>query len=340
MYRQSHRRWGHFALCLSLVYACTSRKISAGPAQVAARGPSDIPLSFPSNEQSIETLEGNITALTLLPKHVMMLVKDRPLLIATAFPRTVSPTARLEARFADSKRLDLPLTAAGLDSVGWSAMSPRDEHLLLLNGSDLSLAYLDIAKKPLLISKHTLIFDLLRPGPDRGGEAPSVEIAGLRTKFRRTLEANPGVKIVGMAAIPAAWQATDTYVLATRLPGFPLLTMRCDPDNPSQCQLSRACPLRGHAPAPTAVAGIATHPSKRLILIGDKDQHHVLAYHFQACLEVRHSHTLALPTKVKVLTNLHIDQSENLWLSTEQPDDYYNASVYWWKKDQWLTNLN
>jgi hypothetical protein len=44
---------------------------------------------------------------------------------------------------------------------------------------------------------------------------------------------------------------------------------------------------------------------------------------------------LALPSKLKRLSGLAIDKDDRLWLTTETPDDYSNASVFAWDAKDW-----
>ena len=44
---------------------------------------------------------------------------------------------------------------------------------------------------------------------------------------------------------------------------------------------------------------------------------------------------MALPKRINPIRGVSIDDEDNLWISTEKPDNYRNASVYKWLAQDW-----
>jgi hypothetical protein len=232
--------------------------------------------------------------------------------------------------------------------VGVDAGANGGKSLLLLDGNNFILFQSDPANWKEVL-RRTVAWDRALPPRDRGGEATTPETAEMRALLLKQWKGTAGQKIAGMAVLPASWDAgsakSRVYAVATRVAGFPLLLMECDLEDPSSCKVTRACPLgqgeagsAGGAPLPGSVAGVAVDtasPKERRLLVGDKDAHRIVAYHFASCLGSRRVATYALPPKLKELTNVTTDADGGLWVTTRAADDYLNASVYWWPKGEW-----
>lgn len=213
----------------------------------------------------------------------------------------------------------------------------RKDHYLIFNGSENEVYFYSPQNQ--LISKHTIPYDLIRPARDRGGEAPDWEIADLRSQFKKNFSQRGLDKFTGIAPVPKKWlnSAKDLYFVASRIRDFPILMLACNPDNPSQCSFHRACVVEGARFNNALIAGIATIEKSRLLLLGREDSHAIDVFRFHSCMHITKITTLGLSKKLKKLSNIFVDDKQRLWLSTLQADDYFNASIFSWSKDSWIT---
>jgi hypothetical protein len=141
-------------------------------------------------------------------------------------------------------------------------------------------------------------------------------------------------KFVGVTAVPDKWKesADFEYFVATRVPGFPLLTMSCTRDDASRCRIRRACFVEGlKLSSVDDIVGVGVYEPKRLILLGDRKLHGAHVLKFNSCLDVRKSDEIKLPKRVFEISNIHVDGNGRLWVTTIRPDDYFNATTFYWE---------
>jgi hypothetical protein len=186
-----------------------------------------------------------------------------------------------------------------------------------------------------------LVLDLIRPPADDRGPPIWQEVASLRQRFAAALKANQDNPEIfsDVAILPQKWRASfggSQLLVASRLPGFPLVTLQCRSQGAGYCQFHRQCFLSPKdSLAAVDTAGIAVSAARKQILIGDYKRHRILVYRLGSCFHLPHVTTIRLPKKIGPLTALHVDQDDRLWVTTKDPDPYRNASVYVWLPADW-----
>lgn len=325
-------------------------------------------LPFPPEAHSLETLERSVTAvyagadrLLVLPfrKNFGLFVPFRAAELhaksasasAHAKGQVSSPITRASVfgQLTDGQRLpiladqDLAPDWRGVDEILPEA---TDAHLhpaaklLLVGGEDFMLVEAD-ASTLKEITRRVVPRDLIKPARDPRGEPTAPVIASLRRSFSKAWGATPGIRVAGLARIPISWKLGHDkrrYLAALRVPKYPLVMVECDLVEPSSCLIARHCNLEGAAdlePISISGIGLSQQDGKRLAVIGDARQHRLHIFNFQSCYHVPRIATLKLPARLRPPTNIHVDQSNGLWITTRRPDDYLNASLYFWPRDAW-----
>lgn len=187
---------------------------------------------------------------------------------------------------------------------------------------------------------QTMVIDKIRPFPDPRGEPTRHEVAITRDKFIKGFRLRIDREIVGagMARVPVQWPSAGShpFLMATRIPGFPLVTVRCPKDHPGYCEVDRQCFLAGGPNLDkTELAGLGLSQKGRRIILGDAKGHRLLIYRFQSCYHVPFEREITLPKEVKEIRNVMIDSDDRIWLSTRFSDDFHNASVFVWEASAW-----
>jgi hypothetical protein len=276
-----------------------------------------------------------VTGLGVFNSRLLILPSRNPGVVIDASFQA-GKTTRLETfgPLSSQQRRTVAKDPADWDLVGADLLASR---LLLLEGITSTLIEAEPNSGKELL-RRTVPWDLIKPPADRGGEATQPETAALRQAFKRAWLATTGLHIVGMARMPAAWQPGTKvhYLLATRVKGFPLVQMGCDAAEPSSCMIERQCHLEGAGDLQTDdITGLGIVAAERLVIVGERRQKRLASFHYTSCYHVPRVATYALPAQLKTLTNVTVDASGRLWLTTAQPDDYLNASVYFWSKGSW-----
>jgi hypothetical protein len=188
------------------------------------------------------------------------------------------------------------------------------------------------------IIRRPIQWDTIRPPRDRGGEGTTQETTQFRANFKKDLNATKGLKASGLAAIPETWlkNGKKNYFMLSRLEKFPLLLLECDQQTPSQCVVTRGCNVEKKFKTKVSdLRGIGISEAKKQIIVGDPVAKQLHAFKFNSCYSIQHTISQALPQKIKTLSNLFVDTDERLFITTEDPDDFLNASLYFWNQGQW-----
>ncbi len=181
-----------------------------------------------------------------------------------------------------------------------------------------------------------LILDLIRPPSDPRGEPTRSEVADLRRSFVKSFAKvlqDPEI-IGGIAPIPPFWKDRDgsQFLLLLRVPGTPLLTVRCQGKNRGNCQAVRACFVHGlPSNLVEELSGLAVDPLRKEILIGSPGEQRILRFKAPSCYHIAHGkdeNDLGLPEELKDLSSLFIDSDRNLWLTVLRPDIYKSGSLF------------
>mgnify|MGYP005663161293 FL=1 len=169
--------------------------------------------------------------------------------------------------------------------------------------------------------------------------ASSFEITQLRKKFYKRMKQTKGIVFSGWAM----WKKQKTkrqFIVATHIKKFPILQMSCSLEKPSSCQIERKCNTsfpKGFDRA--SIRGIIYSKAANEFLIGDTKSHRILRFSAGSCWRFSYKGSIELPKKIEGLNNIFLDEDENLWVATNKPDNYYNASVYFWKPEQWSPGI-
>lgn len=230
-----------------------------------------------------------------------------------------------------SKRIDIK---PQFQQEGWRGVHVLEHFVLFFDGK--SLGVLEAKKEKMVpIIRRSIAQDLIKPPADRGGEAPEFETIALRKKFNKNFRLATTMPFSGWTY----WRQTKTrqqYLVSSRVPGFPLMQLDCDLSEGSSCLLARQCwlPLPKGVDA-QGISGLTYVKKNKLLMIGDAKKHRLLKFKVNSCGSIRYLGELPLPAKVNLLTNLFVDEDENLWVTTFKPDNYHNASLYFWPKADW-----
>lgn len=223
----------------------------------------------------------------------------------------------------------------------WSGFFPIHNGMtMLLDGLNLAVASFEPERKWALVSHRNIVLDLFRPASDSRGEPTRVETNAARKKLTAELKPLRGIKnvISGVVELPTAWAGGKerSFLLLTRMPSFPLVTMRCEMADSTQCQVQRACFAQGlNGKENDARQGLAISEKRKWLVIGNRQKQSLQVFHYQDCFHVSLAREIELPEQIRGLRSIYIDHDDNLWLSTEGPDDFRNASVYMWAAKDW-----
>ncbi|MBI2601517.1 MAG: hypothetical protein HYW48_00525 [Deltaproteobacteria bacterium] len=287
-------------------------------------------IPFPDRANSIETIEQSIRSLMLLDDRLFAF-PDRDYFV-TVPVREVGTTR--EARFGtlvQQKRVPGPLEAYLL---GNSFPIPNGHSFLLFDGDAVEMTGVNETFQ--LVARRSIVVDLLTPPKDRGGAAPWTETVQLRKRFLTVFLKSGGLKFGGAARVPETWWKAEglRVFLAGRWDSFPLFSLLCDKDYPTQCSLEHACFVDGLGSAGN-VRGLAVREDLRLILLGNEVNNVISVVKFNSCFDSMTVGKISLPSQLKKMTDIFVDEKNRLWVSTLQPDDYNNASVFVWDAKDW-----
>ena len=214
----------------------------------------------------------------------------------------------------------------------WLARAPFDKGHLLLD-SHFKIAAFD--KEGVAIAKRDIVLDRLKPPADTRGEPTSKEIAAYRLRLKKAYEKAMSMDkdslTTGFVRRAARLKDSDgaQFLMATRLPGFRLVTVKCLKTDLSACEVKRACYFSGGSQLKAEdVTGIAYSKKRNLVLLGDKKYQRILVFRYDSCHHVQYLGVVHLPEQLKEMRNIFVDEKDVLWVSTKEKDPYLNASVY------------
>ncbi|WP_141735798.1 hypothetical protein [Oligoflexus tunisiensis] len=189
-----------------------------------------------------------------------------------------------------------------------------------------------------------IILDLAKPPRDPRGEPTRSEVAELRRGFTRAfsrVQQDNNELFGGLAPIPSFWKDRDgsQFLMLLRVPGTPLMTVRCQGRNMDKCQAMRACFIHGlPSHLVEELYGLAVDPVRKELLIGNPGERRIMRFKAPSCYHIAHLRTrddIGLPEQLKDLSSLFIDADRNLWLTTLRPDLYKSASLFRFDASVW-----
>ncbi|MFW7379523.1 MAG: hypothetical protein ACOH5I_11990 [Oligoflexus sp.] len=222
----------------------------------------------------------------------------------------------------------------------WRGIIRLDEYLMVFDPYRRRFLTFNAEKKEWGVARD-LVLDLLSPPADRRGLPPQRETQNLRARFLQSYKkmAKQPEIFTDVAVLPESWRkhiGNSQMIVASRIPGFSIIGMKCDLGGMGYCQFQQSCFVEPesklHAPGLT---GVAVSEKRKQILVGDFIKQEINIFHFETCYHIRYLHTLRLPPQLKAITAIDVDAEDNLWISTEEPDPYKNASVYRWSAKNW-----
>src|SRR5690606_13851066 len=103
----------------------------------------------------------------------------------------------------------------------------------------------------------------------------------------------------------------------------------------ASCIVKEACFADKFPAHHATTSGLAYSAKRNLLVVGDFAERRLLFFRPHSCFHLQYLRSEPIPQKIKKLTSIYIDHEDMLWLSSDQPDDYHNGSVYVWAKDKW-----
>lgn len=300
----------------------------------SSREPSRTMLVAPTESTSLETLSRGARGMMLHENKLWVIPKNHTHATLANF----DPRGQTRDKvFGTFESLQKPMLMNERDKDLWVHLRRTEAgNYLAFDGRNFAWIEMDPDQKEIL--RRSVAWDLVRPPRDRGGEATQGEIREFRRRFSLNWQTTLGHKASGVAKAVDRWVGAgkkNTFLVSLRVREFPLVLMECDPNDPSQCQLTRGCFVEGTPIEPSALTGIAVSHHRNLVLMGDSRGGVIRGYRFHSCFHVTHEKTWVLPATLKKLSNISVDEDDRLWVSTEDPDDYLNGSVFYWNRDLW-----
>ena len=291
-------------------------------------------LSEPILPQSLETIERQVYAVGRTASG-LMIAPDRENFVITT-PFTASGTSRelTFGKILDSKRVPIGDKS---ELYEWRSFFALENRVLAFEGRLLLLVELDGTTLAEII-RRPIQWDTVRPPRDRGGEATTLETSQFRAAFKKAMNSMKGLKSSGIAPIPKSWinNGKNNYLMLSRLERFPLLLLECDEQTPSSCVVTRGCNVEKKFKTKVDdLRGIGISAERKEIVVGDPIAKQIHAFIFNSCYSIQHTASRALPKKIKTLSSLMVDSEERLFITTDTPDDYLNASLYFWNNAEW-----
>jgi hypothetical protein len=220
---------------------------------------------------------------------------------------------------------------------------PLGPHWFFLDSGSRQLAIWHQERK-IWLRPADVILDLVRPPRDPRGEPTRSEVAELRRGFTRAfskVQQDNNELFGGLAALPTFWKDRDgsQFLMLLRVPGTPLMTIRCHGRNMNSCQAMRACFVHGlPSHLVEELYGLAVDPVRKELLIGSPGERRIMRFKAPSCYHIAHlkdRDDIGLPEQLKDLGNLFIDAQRNLWVTTLRPDLYKSASLFRFDAKTW-----
>ena len=284
---------------------------------------------------SMETADSSIRGLLTAGKDIYLMPSNSQYVLKTQYDLKEKDPLKRFSDLGKTTRHKLPNIFRDGQFTGMSILQNK---MLLLDGKMMNTATFDLATME-LVSKHSIVYDLLRPPPDRGGEATKKETAELRTGFVKSMTKVLGNPVNGMAELPKSWWPSKkpSFLLLSAAASYPFLIMECTSDDLSRCMISRACFAKGVPAADQeSLRGLAIHKTKKLVMVGNAKKHRVEFFKFSSCMNISKLYSRKLPPRIKNISSVHLDADNSLWIASTKKDDYFNASVFFWAPKEWL----
>jgi hypothetical protein len=290
-----------------------------------------VQLPAPPENQAVVSVERSQAAILVNAETIYQTPDRVSYFVQTPFRHQSATRAEIYGDLLDSKRIEIG--SEGEKQRPWRGIGLYQNALLLLDGVVLEVIAYSL-KSNAFLSRHSIMWDQLKPPRDRGGEAGKPETLQFRKKFASAMAKADEVKLVGMSAVPEKWKETKEaeFFVASRLRDFPILNMACTDDDPARCRIRRGCMVEGASDmVPEDIVGFGVSESKKMVVIGDRKKHLLHVFKYVSCLHVPKVGEILLPKEVFQISNIHIDSEDRVWVTTIRPDNFHNATAFWWK---------
>lgn len=185
--------------------------------------------------------------------------------------------------------------------------------------------------------QNQIILDLPLPPRDPRGEPTKIETANLRARLSRAIKKVVGKPLLaGFTAKPNYIKTSESYVVWSNIESFPLFLASCSNKDGVRCQLTRACDVslsRGLDQAEWS--GLAASEQRQRLYVGNRNGNSIEIFRGTACLNMTHEGSIKLPEELGSLRSIFVDTADRLWVTTQKPDNYLNASAYAWDSNDW-----
>ena len=280
---------------------------------------------LPPPDSFVDTLTFNTQSMHMTSKDLILLSQGSHFLVQQKLPGKNVKFPKI------IKRKKFVLDKMNLNSRQM-ILDINNDIMRILDGKE-NRVFKYLKKK--LIGYQSVVYDKILPPRDRGGEAPNYEQKSLQDSFKKEYK-ETDLKFSGGAKLPKGWVQSDdddVFLIASRIPKFPILAFACDQSNPLQCSIIRKCFVKGTTIEHKHINGLGLFPSSRSFVIGDESDNKLEIFSFKTCLNIVKINEIYLPKKFKKISNIFVDASENLWISTQTQDDYTNATIYKWNAE-------
>lgn len=287
-------------------------------------------LKTPPKENTLETVEVAINGIYVTNSVIYTFPKQMEQIVRSPYNRKGKKRDEKFGRFADSKRINI---GKKNKFYYWtSVIHQQEDRLTILDGLNLKHVTIELNEGK-IFDTNTIPWDLINPPRDDRGAPTTRETKKLRSDFRKAFYKANRVKVTGATLYRNLSKTKKEYLVATQLPGFPIVKMECSFKEDTFCQFTRACNVIGlrnsHA---KDLFGIAYDKAKNMIWMVDQKKKELLQLTSDNhCYKTRYVSSTSLPERIKKPSNVFIEsESKTLWVTAHDKDDYYNASVFSW----------
>lgn len=290
-----------------------------------------IELDFPSSCRlgSIETF---IYSVIRKDNTLFLTTKDADFFIRTPFYGLRDSSYKIFGGYLDSKRIIIP---KALGKLRWHSSFIIENKIGFMDGINLQVYYFGVKDNQFIVKKE-LIWDMIKPPKDRIGEPTQIEINKHRSNFKKHFIKTVGVKIVGISHLE--WldtTNTNYFIFVSSISGYPFLLGYCDKMSLS-CVIDRFCYVNKFIfKKDGRYRGVGIDTKNQTLIIGDFKDHKLHKFKFNSCLNISYVDSISLPSKIKEISSVYVDQDDNLWVSSIAADNYTNSSVFCWESSKW-----
>ncbi len=284
-----------------------------------------------SERDTLEALERRIRGVSAFGEELLLFPEDKDFVIGLAYPGKTGTRESFFGKLTDQERITLDTKTKRM----WVSGYGFDGFLMFFDSLNLEFFFVN-RKTKAIVSSNQVPWDLIKPPRDRGGEPTTFEIKEAREKFRKAFRKKPLGGITGLAIKEKRKDGGLDFFMSSNIPGFPLLELGCRAKNGDfyQCQVERYCFINTSFKE-SYLSGIGYSPKRKVIILADAKKSELIYLKYNSCYSVTLVGRTSLPEKFKKVSGVAVDEEDTLWVSTLEPDDYLNASLFRWESSAW-----